>query len=109
MHYLFLLLSMEGIVLAILTAASEPSINALPRLLLVWGPMLTVLCAGAATLPFDRHNPDSSIRSSDEEQFRTRNSNAEGISRNPSTADIAEEQDDNWLSQYPSSLINNVW
>ena len=50
--------------------------------------MLTVLYTRAATLPFNRHNPDSS---NDEEKCKSYNLDTGQMGRNPSTREESRE------------------
>jgi hypothetical protein len=93
LRYLVLLLSTEGLVLSTLTAASAPTLAALPKQLLIWGPMLTVLCAGTATVPFVQSNPGLSNKHIDEEQPGMDNSNVGGIYQNFDAERNAEQPD----------------
>jgi hypothetical protein len=56
-YYVLLFLVIEVVSLAVLIASAR--LDEMPRLLQIWVPLLTVICAGAPTLAFDKHNPEA--------------------------------------------------
>ncbi|KAL5328145.1 hypothetical protein ACEPPN_005854 [Leptodophora sp. 'Broadleaf-Isolate-01'] len=57
-HYFLLFLVIMELFLALLVASSASALDEMSRHLKTWGPILTILSAGAPTFAFDKHNPE---------------------------------------------------